>query len=80
MSGKKTLWLGLKQWDIEYSLFRVAEHQVGKLTGHTQEVCGLGIKSLSVMYPHALILSRIVLSPQALILSYFQSGPRTDER
>ena len=60
MSGKKTLWLGPKQWDIEYSLFRVAEHQVGKLTGHTQEVCGLGIESLIVLSPRALILSHIV--------------------
>ena len=41
---------------------------MGKLTGHTQEVCGLGIKSL------------IVSSPQVLILSYFQSGPRMVER
>ena len=41
-------WLGgvdqrvILSHDVMGSLFRVAEHQVGRLTGHTQEVCGLG--------------------------------------
>ena len=27
---------------VKIIFFRVAEHQVGRLAGHTQEVCGLG--------------------------------------
>ena len=68
MSGKKTLWLGPKQWDIEYSLFRVAEHQVGKLTGHTQEVCGLGMESLiffASSSPRSLLHCFVFLSPHS---------------
>ena len=51
---------------------------MGKLTGHTQEVCGLGIKSLSVLSPQALILSHIVSSSgYSLLLSVWSKDGRT---
>ena len=51
---------------------------MGKLTGHTQEVCGLGTKSLIVLSPQALILSHIVSSSgYSLLLSVWSKDGRT---
>ena len=51
---------------------------MGKLTGHTQEVCGLGIESLSVSSPHALILTFFVSSSgYSLLLSVWSKDGRT---
>ena len=35
-------WGAILSQDVMGLSTRVAEHQVGRLTGHTQEVCGLG--------------------------------------
>ena len=40
MSGK--VFFTGRKFSEGVTSFRVAEHQVGRLTGHTQEVCGLG--------------------------------------
>ena len=40
MSGK--VFFTGRKFSEGITSFRVAEHQVGRLTGHTQEVCGLG--------------------------------------
>ena len=51
---------------------------MGKLTGHTQEVCGLGIESLSVSSPHALSLTFFVSSSgYSLLLSVWSKDGRT---
>lgn len=51
---------------------------MGKLTGHTQEVCGLGIESLSVSSPHALSLTFFVSSSgYFLLLSVWSKDGRT---
>ena len=51
---------------------------MGKLTGHTQEVCGLGIESLSFSSPHALSLTFFVSSSgYFLLLSVWSKDGRT---